>query len=159
MLTPRRGAMVWPGTSSACDLGTISWRMNAVCEPLDHDSCQPSEDQWRKRNKDLGCFKPMGEKQDNQLSWGTHNSRRSDRPLEERRPISGGEYNFEEHKYHRTPDDGRKLYTYAWQRVISKKFPHIDTGVLPDCASTSDLPQDTRGKHTGVIRTTSMPRN
>ena len=56
MLTPRRGAMVWPGTSSARDLGTISWRMNAVCEPLDHDSCRPSEDQWRKRNKDLGCL-------------------------------------------------------------------------------------------------------
>ena len=56
MLTPRRWAMVWPGTRSARDLGTISWRMNAVCEPLDHDSCQPSEDQWRKRNKDLGCL-------------------------------------------------------------------------------------------------------
>ena len=159
MLTPRRGAMVWPGTSSARDLGTISWRMNAVCEPLDHDSCQPSEDQWRKRNKDLGCLSQW--ERSKITSWVEEHptQERSDRPLEERRPISGGEYNFEEHKYHRTPDDGRKLSTYAWQRIISKKFPHIDTGVLPDCASTSDLPQDTRGKHTGVIRTTSTPRN
>ena len=122
MLTPRRGAMVWPGTSSARDLGTISWRMNAVCEPLDHDSCQPSEDQWRKRNKDLGCFKPMGEKQDNQLSWGTPNSGRSDRPLEERRPISGGEYNFEEHKYHRTPDDGRRA---VYLRLITHNIQEV----------------------------------
>ena len=90
----------------------------------------------------------------------TQLEQRSDRPLEERRPISGGEYNFEEHKYHRTPDDDRRdvylrLPTYYDQEVS----PHIDTGVLPDSASTSDLPQDTRGKHTGVIRTTSMPRN
>ena len=159
MLTPRRGAMVWPGTSSARDLGTISWRMNAVCEPLDHDSCQPSEDQWRKRNKDQSCLSQWERSKITGRVKEHPTGQRSDRPLEERRPISGGEYNFEEHKYHRTPDDGRKLSTYAWQRIISKKFPHIDTGVLPDCASTSDLPQDTRGKHTGVIRTTSTPRN
>lgn len=61
MLTPRRWAMDWPGTKSAHALGTISWRMNATCESLDHDSCQPSEDQWRKRNKDLGCISQWGE--------------------------------------------------------------------------------------------------
>lgn len=159
MLTPRRGAMVWPGTSSARDLGTISWRMNAVCEPLDHDSCRSSEDQWRKRNKDLGCLSQW--ERSKIAGWvKEHPTGREVIDRWKREDLSPEESTI----LRSTSITGRRttveeLSTYACQRTISKKFPHIDTGVLPDCASTSDLPQDTRGKHTGVIRTTSTPRN
>ena len=62
-----------------------------------------------------------------------------------------------------SPDAGRESTrrpSSPAQRITIKKFTsHIDTGVLPDSASTSDLPQDTSGKHAGVIRTTFAPRS
>ena len=128
MLTPRRGAMVWPGTSSACDLGTISWRMNAVCEPLDHDSCQPSEDQWRKRNKDLGCLSQserskiaswVEEHPNSRETWST--AGREKTYLRRRVQFWGS-----------TSITGRRttLYessTYIRQRSTTKKFPRTST--------------------------------
>ena len=126
MLTPRRGAMVWPGTSSACDLGTISWRMNAVCEPLDHDSCQPSEDQWRKRNKDLGCLSQW--ERSKIAGWV------KEHPTEEKWSTAGGEKTYLRRRVQFwgaqvSPDTGRRgePSTYACQRITTKKFPRTST--------------------------------